>query len=412
MQSDYFNKQQFIPTRTAGEEALKVFAPKMGKRYTNGRNFDRGMGKHRDVSMLSPYLRRRLVLEQDVVATAVKTHGAEGAEKFIQEVVWRAYFKGWLEHRPVIWDLYKQGLARDLAALDRDRGLRKRIEAAETGQTGLDYFDSWAKELVETGYLHNHARMWFASIWIFSLELPWRLGADFFFRNLLDGDPASNTLGWRWVGGLHTRGKPYHAQAWNIAKFTNNRFNPGSADLAEVVEGLEGEEPDGLPGVSPPRMPDNPDPRRPTVLLVTEEDCRPEDFDLSRLNLAGCATLTASHLRSPLAVSPLVDEFEREALEDAALRSNLDTTELRAGVPADLARWASRAGATQIATPFIPTGPLRDWMLDAKPALDEAGITVVEWRRDWDEAIWPLATAGFFKVKKHIPDILYSIGVT
>jgi deoxyribodipyrimidine photo-lyase len=108
----------------------------------------------------------------------------------------------------------------------------------------------------------------------------------------------------------------------------------------------------------------------------------------------------------------LVEEFEREALKDAALRSNLDTTELRAGVPADLARWASRAGATQIATPFIPTGPLRDWMLDAKPALDEAGITVVEWGRDWDEAIWPHATAGFFKVKKHIPDILYSIGVT
>ena len=172
MMSVHLRKQRFIPSRMAGEAALKVFAPKMGKRYANGRNFDRGMGKHRDVSMLSPYLRRRLVLEQDVVATAVQMHGAEEAEKFIQEVVWRAYFKGWLEHRPVIWDLYKEGLAGDLAALDRDRGLRKRIEAAETGQTGLDYFDSWAKELVETGYLHNHARMWFASIWIFSLELP------------------------------------------------------------------------------------------------------------------------------------------------------------------------------------------------------------------------------------------------
>ena len=412
MRSDYLNKQQFIPTRKAGEAALKAFAPKMGKRYTNGRNFDRGMSKHRDVSMLSPYLRRRLVLEQDVVATALQTHGADAAEKFIQEVVWRAYFKGWLEHRPVVWDLYKKGLARDLAALDRDRGLCKRVEAAETGQTGLDYFDSWAKELVETGYLHNHARMWFASIWIFSLELPWRLGADFFFRYLFDGDPASNTLGWRWVGGLHTRGRPYHAQAWNIAKFTNNRFNPNPADLAEVVEGLEGEEPDGLPGVSPPRIPENPDPRRPTVLLVTEEDCRPEDFELSRLNLVGCATLTASHLRSPLDVSALVEEFEREALKDAALRSNLDAIELQACVPADLARWASRAGATQIATPFIPTGPLRDWMLGAKPYLDEAGITLVEWRRDWDEAIWPHATAGFFKVKKHIPDILHSIGVT
>ena len=411
MQFNHLNKQKLIPTRTAGEEALEVFVPKMGKRYANGRNFDRGMGRHRDVSMLSPYLRRRLVLEKDVVATAVQMHGAEEAEKFIQEVFWRAYFKGWLEQRPVIWDLYKEGLARDLAAIDRDRGLRKRLEEAEAGQTGLDYFDSWAEELVETGYLHNHARMWFASIWIFSLELPWRLGADFFFRHLLDGDPASNTLGWRWIGGLHTRGKPYQAQAWNITKFTNNRFNPGPADLAEVIEGLESEEPDGLPSLSPLRLPENPDPRCPTVLLVTEEDCRPEDFDLSSLNLIGCATLTASHLRSPLAVSPLVEEFEREALKDTALRSNLDTTELRAGVPADLARWASGAGATQIATPFIPTGPLRDWILDAKPALDEAGITVVEWRRDWDGLIWPHATAGFFKVKKHIPEILNSIGV-
>ena len=412
MQSDYLSKQKLIPTRIAGEAALEVFVPKMGKRYAKGRNFDRGMGHHRDVSMLSPYLRRRLVLEQDVVETAVQTHGAEEAEKFIQEVFWRAYFKGWLEHRPIIWDLYKKGLARDLAAVDRDRGFRKRLEEAEAGRTGLDYFDSWAQELVETGYLHNHARMWFASIWIFSLELPWRLGADFFLRHLLDGDPASNTLGWRWVGGLHTRGKPYHAQAWNIAKFTNNRFNPGSADLAEVIGGLEGEEPDGLPGVSPLRMPEKPDSSRPTVLLITEEDCRPEDFDLSRLNLVGCAALTASHLRSPLAVSLLVEEFEREALNDAALRSNLNTNELRAGVPADLARWVSGAGATQIATPFIPIGPLRDWILDAKPALDEAGITLVEWRRDWDGLIWPHATAGFFKVKKHIPEILNSIGIT
>ena len=67
MQSDYLSKQQFIPTRMAGEATLEVFAPKMGKRYTKGRNFDRGIGQHRDVSMLSPFLRRRLVLELSVV---------------------------------------------------------------------------------------------------------------------------------------------------------------------------------------------------------------------------------------------------------------------------------------------------------------------------------------------------------
>ncbi|MEM7746784.1 MAG: FAD-binding domain-containing protein [Pseudomonadota bacterium] len=411
MPLDHSNRKLIAPTRAAGEATLRAFAPRMGKRYTNGRNYDRGAGQHRDVSMLSPYLRRRLVLERDVVATAFQEHGPEGAEKFIQEVIWRGYFKGWMERRPVVWDQYREGLVRDLTAVDRDRGHRQRVEAAEAGQTGLDCFDSWAEELVETGYIHNHARMWFASIWIFTLELPWRLGADFFFRHLIDGDPASNTLGWRWVAGLHTRGKPYHAQAWNIAKFTNNRFDPRPKELAEVVQGLEGEEADGLPSVSPLRTVQAPDPNKPTLLLITEEDCRPEDFDLSSLSVVGCATLSASHLRSPLPVSPLVEEFENGALRDAASRITLEAIELRAGVPTDLSRWASRLGATQIATPHIPTGPLRDWIFEAERGLDEAGIDLVEWRRDWDSAIWPFATAGFFKVKKQIPAILHKTGL-
>ena len=412
MSLDYSNKELIAPTRACGKETLRAFAPRMGKRYTNGRNYDRGAGLHRDVSMLSPYLRRRLVLEQDAVATAMLEHGAEGAEKFIQEVIWRGYFKGWMERRPVVWDQYREGLIRDLMALDRDRGLRRCVEAAEAGQSGLDYFDTWAEELVETGYLHNHARMWFASIWIFTLELPWRLGADFFYRHLLDGDAASNTLGWRWVAGLHTRGKPYHAQAWNIEKFTNNRFTPRPVELAKVVEGLESEEPEGLPSITPLRKVQAPDPNRPTVLLITEEDCRPEDFDLQSLNLVGCATVAASHLRSPRPVVEFVEEFERGALSDTASRIGLETTELRAGVPTDLARWASREGATQIATPYIPTGPLQDWMLEAMPALEEARIDLVEWRRDWDTAIWPHSTAGFFKVKKQIPAILQDMGLT
>ena len=213
------------------------------------------------------------------------------------------------------------------------------------------------------------------------------------------------------MAGLHTRGKAYHAQAWNIAKFTNNRFSPRPAELAEVVVGLEREEPEGLPSITPLRKVQAPNPNRPSALLITEEDCRPEDFDPQSLNLVGCATVKASHLRSPRPVAEFVEEFERGALTDTASRIGLEATELRAGVPTDLARLASRAGATQIATPYIPTGPLQDWMLEAMPALVEAGIELVEWRRDWDTAIWPHATAGFFKVKKHIPTILRDRGL-
>ena len=398
-----------IATRAEGEKIMAAFTPRMGHRYANGRNTDHGPGAHKAVSVLSPYIRRRLVLEPDAVAAALAAHGPEGAEKFVQEVIWRGYFKGWLERRPQVWASYRTGLEADLAALDRDRRLRRDVDRAVNGQTGIECFDAWATELTDTGYLHNHARMWFASIWIFTLGLPWRLGADFFYRHLLDGDAASNTLGWRWVAGLHTRGKPYPADAQNIATFTAGRFTPRPSDLAEVTQGLEATEPDGLPSVLPLRAVQAPLSGAPTALLITDEDCRVEDFGLATLDIRTVATLTASPLRSPLPVSDLVTRFEADALADAARRVGAPPVALHAGDPATLAKWAADAGATQIATPYITQGPLRDWLDQAAPSLTKSGITLCEWRRDWDAAIWPHSTAGFFKVKQNIPRILEQV---
>ena len=403
--------EQMTATRAEAQARLERFAPNMGRDYAQGRNFDRGVGAHRDVSMLSPYIRRRLLTEQEVIATAIKSQGAEASAKFIDEVIWRSYFKGWLEQRPEVWDSYAAGLRQDLAKMQGDAGLRHAIHSAETGQTGLSYFDSWALELIETGYLHNHARMWFASIWIFSLKLPWRVGADFFLRHLLDGDPASNTLSWRWVAGLHTRGKPYVAQADNIARFTNERFVPRAQELTQNAAGLEALEPDGLPACKAPRSPLAPQSRLPTALLLTEEDCRIEDFPIEDLICTTAATLAASPLRSPREVARLVVQFEAGALADVAQRSGVVVSSMALGAPSDLAQWALQSGAEQIVTPYVPVGPLREWLLRAKPELDAAGISLAEWRRDWDAMIWPYATAGFFKVKKQIPKFLREIAL-
>ena len=87
-------------TRAAGLARLEEFSARMGRDYAQGRNFDRGLGAHRDVSMLSAYIRRRLITEQEVIATAIKAQGAKASAKFIDEVIWRSYFKGWLEQRP------------------------------------------------------------------------------------------------------------------------------------------------------------------------------------------------------------------------------------------------------------------------------------------------------------------------
>ena len=397
---------EIVATREAGLAALQAFVAGMGPQYEKSRNYDNGPGHHTDVSMLSPYIRRRLISEHEVVTAALDAHGFDDASKFIEEVIWRGYYKGWLERRPQVWGSYVVCRDADLAALKRDRGLRRDIELAEAGQTGLDYFDSWAQELTETGYLHNHSRMWFASIWIFTLELPWRLGADFFYRHLLDGDAAANTLNWRWAAGLHTRGKPYPARRQNIDTFTNGRFTPAHGELAEVIQGLEASEPDGLPTVQPMRDMQTAKPGVSTAVLITDEDCLVEHFNLDTLDVEAVATLSCSHLRSPHPVSDAVCRFEEAALRDAAARLNRAPQTLTATDPAGLVDWAASANAKQIFTPYVTHGPLRDWLDAAMPALAARGITLCEQRRGWDSAIWPHATAGFFKVRKNIPRIL------
>ncbi|MGF1500426.1 MAG: FAD-binding domain-containing protein [Paracoccaceae bacterium] len=396
------------PTRSAGLARLEAFRPNMGSRYAKGRNYDNGPGRHTAVSTLSPYIRRRLVTEEEAVRMALSEFPLSACEKFVQEVFWRTYFKGWLEGRPSVWMAYRAGLARDLDAIAGDRALAKRIAQAEEGRTGLDCFDAWAEELVETGYLHNHARMWFASLWIFTLELPWRVGADFFLRHLLDGDPASNTLGWRWVAGLHTKGKNYSAQAWNIAKFTRNRFQPEPREINEAAVPLE--EHGETPPHAPPRLPEPFEPTRPTVLLITEEDCRPEEL-IATDGLLGVAALEAPALRSPRDVADHVGAFDHGALMDAADRLERAPHWLAAGDPASLADWARAQGAEQVVTPFVPVGPVRDWLDEAERPLGDAGIRLAEVRRDWDTLTWPSATAGFFKVKSKIPKVLGQIGI-
>lgn len=399
------------PTRAAGLARLAAFAPRMGRAYAAGRNTDRGAGRHTQVSTLSPWTRRRLVLETELIEAALAAHGPEAAQKFIAEVAWRGYFKGWLERRPQVWDSYRRGLEADLAALDRDRRQARSVARAEAGETGIAPFDAWVQELVETGYLHNHARMWFASIWIFTLELPWRVGADFFLRHLLDGDAASNTLSWRWVGGLHTRGKAYAAREDNIARFTDGRFALRPGTLAEVTTTLEGTEPAGLPPLMPLRPVLAPDPALPTLLLLTDEDGRIDDFAPAALDLRAVVALEAGHLRSPRPVAQAVLDFDAGMLADTAARAGLTAEGMVARDPAELARLAARAGARQIVTPYATRGPLHDWLTEAAPALAAGGLRLAEWTRPWDRALWPHATAGFFKVSERLPRILDELGL-
>lgn len=391
----------WTPTRAEGLRRLDQFLPLAGRNYAGRRNYDLGPGNHRHVSILSPWIRHRLITEEEVVSAVLEQHSYANAEKFIQEVFWRTYWKGWLEARPNIWRDYTDAV-RDLCSR-RDSDLLRRWDAATSGESGIDCFDAWAHELIETGYLHNHARMWFASIWIFTLKLPWVLGADFFLRHLLDGDPASNTLSWRWVAGLHTRGKTYLARSGNIAKYTEGRFDPtnqlsGSAPPLHAA-------PLPAPRSLTPTL--NPDPALPTGLLLTEEDLDPE-FAIVDLDVRAVTTLQTTQSRSPLPVPPSVSAFARGAIDDAGKRlgNALGLPVFKTSDSAAIVDWAHKMGIQQIVSPYIPVGPTRDATAALRAKLSAAGIAYVPRVRNWDRQAWPHATHGFFQLRKQIPELL------
>ncbi|MDC0356800.1 DNA photolyase [Candidatus Pelagibacter sp.] len=210
----------FEASRAKAVDKLNHFVENNLSEYSKLRNFDFGTDNRSNISCLSPYITHGIINELEVIDKSLKKFSFQKNEKFIQEVLWRVYWKGWLELRPNVWSDYLMELNN---LRDEYKSNHSYLRAIE-GKTDIECFNQWIIELKENNYLHNHARMWFASIWIFTLELPWQLGAEFFMKHLYDGDAASNTLGWRWVAGVQTQGKHYLASEWNIKKFTNNRF--------------------------------------------------------------------------------------------------------------------------------------------------------------------------------------------
>lgn len=384
----------FPPSRAGAQRRLADFVPKSAASYAQLRNFDYGPGRQDAVSTLSPYIRARLLTEPQVARAVLDHHRASDVDKFLSEVFWRTYWKGWMELRPTVWQMYRADLDQLHNDIQTQSGLRRRWEQACLGQTGIAPFDQWARALAQTGYLHNHARMWFASIWIFTLGLPWQLGADFFLRHLLDGDAAVNTLSWRWVAGIQTQGKTYLATQSNIAKFTNGRFTdvPGLATTAPAVP----YPPNPAAGFLPPAAALSRAARFGVLL-------HGDDTDRAPLAPAGAPPTTTAyvettHGHSPWKMAPHVAAFRVAATQDGVA----DLTVLQG---ADgIATWAQTHQLEQIVTPYAPVGPAQDVLATYRARPD--ALPVSQHRRPFEDHAWPLATKGFFPFRKHIPDLI------
>ena len=387
----------FIPTRAAALARLQEFLPIAG-RYAADRNFVRP--GHPNISRLSPWVQKRLLLEEEIVAAARDRWPFEAVEKFVQEVYWRTYWKGWLEQRPEAWSRWVEAVPRLRDALSAEQ--RSTLEAALAGRTGIAGFDDWAKELVETGYLHNHARMWFASIWVFTLKLPWELGAAFFYEHLLDGDVASNTLSWRWVAGLQTPGKTYVARADNIAHYTDGEHAPQASQLASAPFAITEEPlPKVVAWVEDASQVASLKTYERIGLWLHPEDLAVEQGELAKLNIQSINASWPTGLSTRAGWSEKVSVWTRATLHDGATRAGDHFgAEVFSGETSDLApslvEWAkqNRLQAVVAYRPFV--GPWLSEALALESALASVGIRVIWRRRAWDAEHFPHATRGYF----------------
>jgi deoxyribodipyrimidine photo-lyase len=375
----------FGASRAKAVDQLNNFIEQNLTDYSKLRNFDFGPDNRSNISCLSPYITHGIINELEVINKSLKKFSFVKNEKFIQEVMWRVYWKGWLELRPNVWSDYLIELDKLRDEFKNDQNYLNVIE----GKTNIECFNQWVNELKENNYLHNHTRMWFASIWIFTLELPWQLGAEFFMQHLYDGDTASNTLGWRWVAGVQTQGKHYLASEWNINKFTNNRFQ--NIKLNENAS----------PKISNKSYPlikrnfNNPQNLEEKNLLIFENNLSFEITDFHENNFKKIYIISNRNENRSIKLSEKLVKFKSLLMKDQEQRlkdKSIDCEVIDISEVKNIENYYS----------LYPTvGENLDY-------LNSNNIKMVFLYRNLDQLSWQYCNKGFFNFKNYIPKIISS----
>ena len=375
----------FEASRAKALNQLNNFVENNLGEYSKLRNFDFGPKKRSNISCLSPYITHGIINEQEVIQKALSKFSFSKNEKFIQEVLWRTYWKGWLELRPNVWADYLI----ELNQIKNEFKDNKDYIAAIEGKTKVDCFNEWVKELKENNYLHNHTRMWFASIWIFTLELPWQLGAEFFMQHLYDGDAASNTLGWRWVAGVQTQGKHYLASEWNIKKFTNNRFQniklnenapPKISEKSYQIIKQDFNNPQNIEGKN---------------LLIFENNLSFEITDFKENNFKKIYLVSNKNENRAIKLSEKLVKFKSHLIEDQVQRLKNQSIDCQIIDISELTNIENYYG-------LYPTvGENLDF-------LNSNNLKIDYLYRNLDQLAWQYCNKGFFNFKNYIPKIVSS----
>ena len=374
---------KFLPSRAFAIDKLNNFIDNNLSEYAKLRNFDYGPEKRDNVSCLSPYITHGVISELEVIKSSLKKSSYIKIEKFIQEVLWRIYWKGWLELRPKVWMDFLNQLKALKEKYNNDSNYLNAIE----GKTNLECFNTWIKELKNNNYLHNHTRMWFASIWIFTLKLPWQLGAELFMKHLYDGDAASNTLGWRWVAGIQTQGKHYLATEWNINKFTNNRFQNIKLNENELPIN------DYTHYQIENKIFSNNNPKENESLIIFDNNLGYDECDFANSKFE--KIYLVNHNEREIELSENVINFKKELLKDQKQR--LENKSINAEI-IDISEMTKIKENINVFYPAI--GENLDYLNK------NYSYRVNFLYRSIDQFSWSFCNKGFFNFKNHIPKII------
>jgi len=371
----------FVTTRKEALDAMERYIENNISDYTAKRNFDFGPQNRKNISCLSPYITHRLISEYEVAKKTLSKYPYQKVEKFIQEIFWRVYWKGWLELRPKVWTDFVE----DTKNIENTNEYEKAIN----GETNIDCFNDWVKELKENNYLHNHTRMWFASIWIFTLKLPWQKGAEFFLRELYDGDAASNTLSWRWVAGIQTKGKNYIAQNWNINKFTNNKYK--NLKLNEnpqpIIDQREYK-------ISPINIYNNE--TKSDILVFFENELYFQNFNVDNYKKIYCILLSNDERQVKLGKKVL--EYKKNLIKNQIQNSSLKIEFIEGNKFIEL---SNNDKDFDIVYPSVGEN-----MSFLKRIIKKNNLNINYLNRAEDKYCWQFANKGYFNFKTNIPKIL------
>ena len=366
--------------RAAAQDALRQLDP-----VAYGRDRSQLDGH---VSRLSPYLRHG-VLTLSEVRDAALAHAPDTAPsrvwKYVNELSWHDYFtRVHAEIGDLVWqDLhpYQTGLPASAYA----RTFPTEIAAAETGAACID---AWSRDLQETGYLHNHIRMWLASYIVHHRRVWWQAGAEWFLTHLLDGDPANNNLNWQWVASTW-RAYPYLWNRGNLIKYAGERYCaacplaqsgcPFDATYAALSQrlfagkaaapGETGALDPALLQAVPWEPPPIPEVLANTVVWVHGDRLSPTNEALASYPDQPAVFVWDDELLSQWEVSAKRQTFVHGCVQE------LPVHVLRGDVAAEVVRFARAHGASTVATTPSPSPRFAA----IKAALQHAGLQVQVW---------------------------------